>query len=424
MSSLIVSLSRITEIIPHPNADRLDIAKIKGWQCIVAKGQQKVGDLVVFIPPESIVPAKIIDALKLEYLRKNGRVGTVKLRGVISQGLVLLTDQLLHPELFDEVNSDLQRLVLGKNGKRQAFVEEDNLAEILGIKKYEPPEPDFGINATKRENLISLWQDYQTGELSLRRFIKKIFFLIYNSFQPKKKLNPLFDKYTDIENIKHYNTVFSNKEIVIMTEKIHGTNFRAGNLPRYATGSLFRRIWQLILTITGKKYEFVYGSHTVQKTVNNRRAGFYQGDVYGHICEKYNLKNIIPQDYIIYGEIYGTNPFGNKAPIQKNYDYGLKESVDVLFFDVKYKGKYLSYKEAVRFFQQLNLPVVPLLYYGPFSEITVKTFTEGKSVIDPSLWREGTVIRPEVESLSLCGRKILKSINPEYLLLKNNTEFH
>ena len=37
MSSLIVEVSTIDAIQKHPNADALDLAVIKGWQCVTAK---------------------------------------------------------------------------------------------------------------------------------------------------------------------------------------------------------------------------------------------------------------------------------------------------------------------------------------------------------------------------------------------------
>jgi hypothetical protein len=46
MSSLIVEVSRIERVLPHANADALELAHIKGWQCVVPKGRYAAGDLV------------------------------------------------------------------------------------------------------------------------------------------------------------------------------------------------------------------------------------------------------------------------------------------------------------------------------------------------------------------------------------------
>ena len=355
MSSLIVEVCKVIKIEKHPNADKLDIATVKGWSCIVGKDNYKVGDLVIYCPPDSIIPDSIIDQYKLEFLKKNGRVGTIKLRKYISQGLILNI-----PE--------------GKKWK-----ENKEVSKELGITKYEPPVSRMSLNGGQKPT--------------------------------KKKANPLFDKYTDIENIKNYNTVFEDGDEVVVTEKIHGTNFRAGNLLRYKNNLLGK-----IMGFFFGEYEFVYGSHRVQKTVTNRKMGFYGEDVYGKIAKKYNLKEIIPEDYILYGEIYGKG-------IQE-LEYGM-EDIDVVFFDVKYKGEYLDYREFWLFCDKRKLPIVPILSMALYKENELSGFTEGNSTLASSQIREGCVIKSLIEENNhRVGRKILKSINTEYLCNKNRTEFH
>lgn len=89
MSSNIVEVVRINNLVKHPNADTLYVATIKGWPCIVKEGQFSVGNLAVYIPIDSVIPDELADKYNLEYLKKGNRVRTIKLRGVISQGLLL-----------------------------------------------------------------------------------------------------------------------------------------------------------------------------------------------------------------------------------------------------------------------------------------------------------------------------------------------
>lgn len=83
----LASIETIGEILPHKNAERLEIAKVLGWQVIVRKGEFKAGESVVFFPIDTILP----DAPWSAFL-KNGdkpiRLNTIKLRGQYSQGLV------------------------------------------------------------------------------------------------------------------------------------------------------------------------------------------------------------------------------------------------------------------------------------------------------------------------------------------------
>src|SRR5580704_13397414 len=46
MSSLIVEISKIQQVLPHPNAQRLELAHVKGWQCVVPKGKYAAGNLI------------------------------------------------------------------------------------------------------------------------------------------------------------------------------------------------------------------------------------------------------------------------------------------------------------------------------------------------------------------------------------------
>jgi hypothetical protein len=53
-----VRVVRINEILVHPNADRLAIVKVLGYQVVVGKEDFKVGDLAYFVPPDSVVPER------------------------------------------------------------------------------------------------------------------------------------------------------------------------------------------------------------------------------------------------------------------------------------------------------------------------------------------------------------------------------
>ena len=364
MSKLIVKVEKISKIEKHPNADKLSIVSMEGndWHCIVGLNEYKVGDLVIYCPIDSIIPADLIEKYNLEYLKKNGRVRTVKLRKYISQGLILAIPEGKRWKVGGEVGKE------------------------LNITKYEPPVPK-----------------YQQ---------------LKGNMPTKRKRNPHFDKYTDIENIKNFNQVFKEGDEVVILEKIHGSSFRASNLPIHLGYSFLDKIKYLIQKyIFKKEYEFVYGSHNVQITSYANRKCFYDEDVYGRIAKKYNLAEIIPNDYIVYAEVFGAKIQG------AGYNYGLLNDIDAVFFDVKYKGQYLDYYAFTEFCLQRNLPTVPELYRGNFDEQILKEQTVGQSVLYPPLKREGCVIKTiKEENNPRIGRKILKSINVDYLLIKGITD--
>lgn len=361
MSSLLVPIVKIEKIEKHPNADTLSIANFEGmgWNCIIKTGDFQVGDLAIYVPIDCIVPEKLIEEYELSYLKNGGRITTVKLRGFVSQGLLLN--------------------LRGKNFKLG-----DNVAEALGITKWDPGVANYQANTS-------------------------------NGVNRNKRRNAYFEKYTDIENIKNYYNVFEDGEEVVITEKIHGCNSRFGKLPiDYTYGNFFIKIWNRIKAKFTCGYEFVYGSHNVQ--LGSTKKGILNGtDVWSKIAKKYQLHNI-PKDYIVYGEIYG-----NKI---QDLTYGL-DDIDLVVFDIKYKGVYISWDEVVAFCNNFGLPTVPVLYIGPWNKEMLTTYTDGKSMLYDKQIREGCVIKPIKETNhGRVGRKILKSVSIDYLTRKGGTEYH
>jgi hypothetical protein len=62
MAELKVEVCKIDAIKDHPNADKLELAYIggeNGWQSCVQIGIHKVGDKVVYIPVDSILPMDV-----------------------------------------------------------------------------------------------------------------------------------------------------------------------------------------------------------------------------------------------------------------------------------------------------------------------------------------------------------------------------
>lgn len=109
-------VERIDQILPHPNADLLEIAKILGWNVIVKKGEFQPGDLCVYSEIDSIMPPKP----EFEFLKdKKYKIKTIKLRGIMSQGICLPMSFL--PESNYSLGEDV--------------------SEILGITKYEKQIP-------------------------------------------------------------------------------------------------------------------------------------------------------------------------------------------------------------------------------------------------------------------------------------------
>jgi RNA ligase (TIGR02306 family) len=125
-------ITKIDKIEKHPNADSLDICTIGGWKCITKLGEFNLGEMVVYISIDSFIPNTVAPFLSKDKEPKeyNGikgeRLRTIKLRGTISQGLLLPIDILNgHMDYEDYIHLNVG----------------DDVTENLGIQKYEPPIP-------------------------------------------------------------------------------------------------------------------------------------------------------------------------------------------------------------------------------------------------------------------------------------------
>lgn len=174
MERKLASVQLINSLLPIDGADMIEVAVVNGWKVVVKKGEFNVGDTVIYCEIDSLLPIKE----DFEFLRKSSykklkdgtegfRLKTIKLRGQLSQGLVLPIS------------------VLGNT----VFEIGCNVSDILGIKKYDPPIP---------------------AELSG---------IIKGSF-------PNFIQKTDEERIQNLANVYDNfkKQIFYVTEKLDGSS--------------------------------------------------------------------------------------------------------------------------------------------------------------------------------------------------------
>jgi len=81
----------VKEVVAADNSDNLDVIRFEeNWyQAVVSRGSQSVGNKVMFIPPEAVLPKELSDLLGVTNYLGKGRVKEAKLRGNLSQGLVV-----------------------------------------------------------------------------------------------------------------------------------------------------------------------------------------------------------------------------------------------------------------------------------------------------------------------------------------------
>lgn len=122
------TIRKIDALRPIEGADAIECAIVGGWTCVVKKGEYIAGDLAVYCEIDSFIPTTIAPFLTKpgQYAKtfegvEGERLRTVKLRGQLSQGLLLPFDVL--------------------RGAVVILAEGDDVSEFLGITKYEAPIP-------------------------------------------------------------------------------------------------------------------------------------------------------------------------------------------------------------------------------------------------------------------------------------------
>lgn len=112
----LASIAKVATSVPHENADRLSVVTLEGkaWKIVTGRDEFRPGDLVVYFEIDSYLPADdarygfLAERCLKKFCLKSGevvdqgiRIRTVKLRGVVSQGLVMPLDRF--PEVTDQI---------------------------------------------------------------------------------------------------------------------------------------------------------------------------------------------------------------------------------------------------------------------------------------------------------------------------------
>lgn len=355
----LASIQKIVELRPIEKADAIEVAQVLGWECVVKKSEKfKVGDLVVYIEIDSIVP----DKPEFEFLRdRKFRIKTIKLRGQVSQGLVLPLDIL--------PDGDYQ--------------EDDDVTEVIGVKKY---DPQADVENKLMEQRLSVSNNRINKFFARYAWYRKIF------FKPQKGGFPKFIKKTDEDRIQLFPNICEREKDTnfIVTEKLDGqsgTYFLIKNTKRF---------------IFGKKYIFGVCSRNIHLTKPNNSS-------YWTIAKQYNIEKVLNniigknQFVVLQGEILGTG-------IQKN-KYNV-DGYDFYAFNLIYPDKAFNTIEMKDVLDKQNIKTVPILDANFKIKESIKDMVEyakGKSTL-LNVLREGVVIRGINKNISF------KVINPDFLL--------
>lgn len=151
MARQLVTLREITSVEPIEGRDRIELAKVDGWQVIVKKDDFKPGMVGVYFEIDSLLPLDLpqFEFLKKGTLKTHHRLKTMKMGGVLSQGLLLrltdFSDDFQEAVLLENAGTDDEAgfglAEVKQEGGALAAPDYGVLAKLLGITKYEPVQP-------------------------------------------------------------------------------------------------------------------------------------------------------------------------------------------------------------------------------------------------------------------------------------------
>ena len=146
MSTFEVKVHKIFHpIVKHPNADSLDLIKIMDYVCIANRLEDgspryKVGDYVIYVPVGAVVPDYLLkpgfwnEEKNIGYLSgsKGNIVKEKKLRDIFSQGILFGVRKI-------DALGITSYAIFNDAGESMVVEDGQDVAEFLGITKYEPP---------------------------------------------------------------------------------------------------------------------------------------------------------------------------------------------------------------------------------------------------------------------------------------------
>jgi hypothetical protein len=337
------------------------------------------------------------------YVHKTGRVRAVKLRDIMSEGMILPAEQVL--EALVEHN----KYYYWSSHINQEF---DTIGGDVICKKYVPVIKEVRSGTG-------------TGE---RRGPKVIDLLIPGQFNFHYSTSKLQDNIYKFDN---------EEDEIVVNLKMHGTSAVFSNVLTKRKLSIWEHIKKFFgSNIKTEEYSKLYSSRTVVKSIEGKyhtpEGGYYNSDIWGKVFGE--IKDKLPRGYSVYGEIVG---YVGEKLIQKDYDYGCKPGEHKLLIyritETTFLGSVIEYswKEIKDFCKEHGLETVPELYSGTIKYWMKKYSEDGETFLDTLkrvfLEKNCFYCAKKVPAEGICirnesGNKIAYKLKSRAFLLKETAE--
>lgn len=357
----LATVRRISEIRPIEGADRIELAIVDGWQVVVMKDKEKIGNLVIYCEIDSWIPHELAPYLTIDghypkvYNDVPGhRLKTKKLKGCVSQGLIL--------PIFNDITGAYIMKYDDVHGEYSVSLEEgDDVTELLGIQKWERPIP-----------------------VEMRGVMKGNF----PSFIPK----------TDEERIQNLTKVLPSYDCMTfeVTEKLHGSSMTVYIIP--------------------ENEELTFG-------VCSRNVDLKESDTntYWKVAKEQGLFDSLlymwtetGDSYALQGELIGEGINGNMYAI-KGHSFRLYNIYNIT--ECRYMNPIervdMWIKHGPKSVDHTHVPILNGYFVFNHSCDQLLNMVEHKSMINPKVWVEGWVLKSYENDISM------KIISNKFLLVND-----
>lgn len=344
-----------------PNSDRLYGIGVAGIEVVVDDSWlERVGELAVLFPAESQLSEDLahhanlyrhaelnVNPDEVGYLGDNRRIRPIKLRGNMSKGLILPIEKI------DEIFGACIDL-------RTPGVSFDTIDGVEVCRKFLLPTK--GMPQSKEAAKLAK---------AFKRVDEKV-----------------FPMHIDTEFYERNEGHVQDDDIVIVTQKLHGTSVRFGNVPVKVEHTFWERVAKKLgIRVREMEYDLIAGSRKVIKDPKSTtQAHFYATDVWSKAAQEYGTG--LPKGFMVFGELVGYTDDG--APIQKGYTY--EEQIDtnrsngvgtsslyvyrVAIVNEDGVLRDLSWDQVKKFAYTYGLEHTPELWRGPKLALSLEKFAE------------------------------------------------
>lgn len=412
-SATVIKVPKVGKV---PNSDRLRFFNALGIQVIVDDSwEAREGELALLFPAEVQLSHEYTagnglyrQSLELNtnrtdagYLEANRRVRAIKLRGNISNGLVMPI-------------TSLNRTVNNLSYEKAFFTEGDVFDTLDGAeicRKYVVPVKESAVaNKADARN-------------------RKAFKRVDEIFLPQH--------YDTAQWFRESHTLEADDELII-TQKLHGTSVRLANTIVKRKLTKREKFAQKFLgaNISETYYDYVAGSRKVIKDPKNgKQEHWYGTDVWTKALEKY--KDQIPKGYIVYGELVGYTEGG--GAIQAGHTYECEPGENELYvyrvaiINEDARMIDLSWDQVRMFCKDHGLKNVPELGRDYKEQFEPESFDEKAFATDMVYDRMGYAYDSEDTPVALSpggtGKdegiaiRVERSLQPEFFKIKNKSHY-